>query len=121
MKEIKFRAWDRFYKCWFIPLYFNFDTVFKVGYRPFHPDPPHFLEVGKECDLVQFTGLRDKNEKEIYWEDIYLESFGSNDNPRPRVVCEVTVAAWILESNKCNSPMKCVEVIGNIYSNPELR
>jgi uncharacterized phage protein (TIGR01671 family) len=107
MREIKFRVWED-YRLKEIDFYW-FEGR---GYREME-------DVPRDCILMQYTGLKDKNGKEIYEGDIYVEFFGKNAS-RPCVVCEISVSSWILEENKCNSPMSSVEVIGNIYENPEL-
>ena len=79
---------------------------------------------------MQYTGLKDKNGKEIYEADI-LELQGGGDIVSGEVFmeygCWCFKAPWIKEGN--NYPelkyyvdmtfMDC-EVIGNIYENPEL-
>ena len=76
-----------------------------------------------ELSLMQFTGLKDKNGKEIYESD-YLEDQGGNIG---EVIwnqddCSFAVNwrdADILES-LYESDSKYFEVIGNIHENPQL-
>lgn len=101
MREIKFRAWE--------------EEMRRMGYDLF---------VGKEhayqnCELMQFTGLHDKNGKEIYEGDI----LGYWGTATWEVMWVDKKSSFRFGNYITNFPMtECVkkEIIGNIYENPEL-
>lgn len=118
-REIKFRAWDTENKCF----HQNMDGV--GGY---------YYNFGVSTDddvfvLQQYTGLKDRNGKEIYEGDI-IASF-NKDNQKVFIgVVEYRMASfWIngrainmLYAADCNLLVGIdkKEIIGNIYENPEL-
>jgi len=84
---------------------------------------------GDQKGLMQYTGLKDKNGKEIYDGDI-LELFFENENKDGEIklirevkwvdsLCMYSISSYLLDMclNKNNIEFK---VIGNIYENPEL-
>lgn len=154
MREIKFRAWDKVNKCWFkqennqgdplINHYISLDGWLwdKKHINSDNPDENDSLSKG-EFELQQFTGLLDKNGKEIYEGDIlqfsdktewyrnelFLKSkekqyeILNDDIKYPK---ETRVASLDFETNYYEwlypcSDLKCYwEVIGNIFENPDL-
>jgi len=76
--------------------------------------------------FMQFTGLHDKNGKEVYEGDVVAASIYSDEPPQ---ILEVKFeqGAFIIDYKDSESDITTVgwfmgmlEVIGNIYSNPEL-
>ena len=108
-KIIKFRAWDLRDKKMIYTL-----TGLHCDFDLCNP-----CEWGIEnYILMQFTGLLDKAGKEIYEEDIVLDS-----PPFQAVRCVVefvTGTFMALYHKKARFITPEVEVIGNIYENPEL-
>ena len=111
-RSIKFRAWDTIEKRWGESEYTT-DDFFGDN---FNPRPP------KEFVFCQFIGLLDNNGKEIYEGDILKggehwdgDWNNSNFTVTYRDGCFFPFGAgdWEKESN-------AYEIIGNIYSNPEL-
>ena len=67
MREIKFRAWiepPHGMMIYSLDLLHNQKIEYSYGMRTF------ISKIGKDCKLMQFTGLKDKNGKEIYEGDV---------------------------------------------------
>lgn len=95
------------------------------------------LDVYKECDdLMQYTGLKDKNDKEIYEGDIVKIKHFARYNSELNSVLKISNCEVIYENcqflfhdtykddfkYKFNDIdcIKNIEVIGNIYEEPNL-
>jgi len=81
-----------------------------------------FLSDHYACEIMQFTGLLDKNGTEIYEGDI-LEYISANMiRHRDSIIYgEIDRAGFQVNSPFINIYYKqAIEVIGNIYENPEL-
>lgn len=114
-REIKFRWWNNQHY-----LYADLDTLyflFKVGFSP-------TINTGKS--LQQYTGLKDKNGKEIYEGDILrYPNFGfdpsNGDCPYRIGLIEFKENMYTLSGDYiAEFEMGDIEIIGNIYENPEL-
>jgi len=130
-REIKFRAWDKKEK----KMYYvkNSDD----GYLDYFP-LRSLLEHNCPFIWMQYTGLKDKNGKEIYEGDIvrfyqcrdkkggvwlslykdYREWFGEIIFKEGRF--EIGNTKYIGKSNIEEKKVDSWEIIGNIYENPEL-
>ena len=137
MREIKFRAWNRETKKM---QYFTLNTLLE-GYG----DDCSYTPEGEEPwvspiwqPTMQYTGLQDKNGKEIYEGDVVEitsnmvllltgEPTGNITTTRYRVVYSSEDLIWYVIDNKGNKSRAKfylqggdVKIIGNIYENPEL-
>ncbi|BEO91138.1 YopX family protein [Fusobacterium nucleatum] len=141
MREIKFKAWDKLNKEMFNVEIMDFQErkVYKdtVSYRKFN-----------DIELMQYTGLKDKNEKEIYEGDVVklvhtgieisadrledLKRFVGIIKYENGIFKIVKTEKSLIESKYFEMEQKKVseifiysklydlEVVGNIYENPEL-
>jgi len=117
MREIKFRVWDKLNKEMFNVESINFQErrVYRdtVSYREFN-----------DIELMQYTGLKDKNNKEIYEGDILFESFGERyyrvifENGSFRAEFKGNFEEYSFDL--IDVVAQSYEVVGNIYENPEL-
>ena len=124
MKETKFKAWDKENKKMVsvISLHDKHYLSFCVYSTSQSSDGITELDYDK-CELMQFTGLKDRNGKEIFEGDVL------QINPKGLKYFIVqsfildTYTLWKMIAERLNNPMKKytkIEVIGNIYENPEL-
>ena len=123
MREIKFRAWVKDRKAIFEVILFDYVTK-KVTYLLERVG--HLLSIRdakfNDVELMQYTGLKDKNNKEIYEGDIV-----TLHNSRYKVIFNMEQARFVLRDDKfeieipfTNNNNERMEIIGNIYENSEL-
>jgi uncharacterized phage protein (TIGR01671 family) len=132
-RDLKFRAWDEKYK------YMNYKVVIgnqsETGYYytchsmwvlPENVDykcEPHWMnfEEGNGFQVMQYTGIKDKNGKDIYEGDIVETPAGQiatvdySENHYQGFICNEVSTDWHWNLN-----VLTVEVIGNIFENPEI-
>jgi uncharacterized phage protein (TIGR01671 family) len=130
-REIKFRAWDKIDK----KMYYNVGVSVngtQVYENEFIPENI-ILDRGQEVLIpLQFTGLKDKNSKEIYEGDILNQKLEKTTEdhwtvcgslgfyPENAKIVEWDRDGWYLGSWRLSGELRYLEVIGNIYENPEL-
>ena len=116
MREIKFRAWDKVEKKMHLKL-----SMFDMRLSKVRPDDTHtdYLHVPERADIMQFTGLRDMNGKEIYEGDVIEFSDQNTSNSEPFTVRQAVVFDGGSFYPKPTRGEHAI-VIGNIYENPEL-
>ena len=127
MREIKFRAWDKNLK--------QMVEVMTLSFRCGHIDcvhhahehkGGHYLTNGeKDYNLMQYTGQKDRNGKEIYEGDIVREVIWKPDQKediRHKIKWYPRNCSFGFSGRMqiCEADARDWEVIGNIYENPEL-
>lgn len=113
-REIKFRCWDKKEK----------KMIYSFPYDNLKIE--HFY---LRCDVLQYTGLKDKNGKEV-WEGDIVKVQGVTREAIGEVVYNQKHGAFIYSGEEItvgsntisfvNHSSRFFEVIGNIYENPEL-
>ena len=120
MREIKFRAWDKIRKKMYDSVFYSYDR--KTGIMNLDTDLGviHFSE-RQAFELIQYTGLKDKNNKEIYEGDIIEFDYNCKTN---RFAVEFLYGAYCFDTpgglwflKRFNREQ--IKVIGNIHQNPE--
>lgn len=117
MNEIKFRVWEENIK----QMFYNVGIVNDELYLML--DGVGFDVVGdyREFKLMQYTGLKDKNGKEIYEGDIVNVNH-YDGTPKYETVRFYTIAGFagihpFTDSGHHWDSHRC-EIVGNIYENP---
>lgn len=122
MREIKFRAWDNVQE-----VMLSVENIdFRNDLITFNEDDNSLTDTFEMITLMQYTGMKDKNGKEIYEGDIVgslcmrAEVIFEDGSFRFKWLDKITKRV-----RKYNEPMFkntniVFEVIGNIYENKEL-
>ena len=116
----RFRAWDKDYKKMIEIENMNWSNgeFESIGYGLTS------LRAANKIELMHSTGLKDKNDKEIFEGDIVKMSKDVYSEPTYYEVVRHRGGAYRLESKQhgCELWLRHTdcEVVGNIYENPEL-
>ena len=126
MREIKFRAWGRTGEWEEDGEAQKYEMCYDLAFEEFEPINDLLANVE---NLMQYIGLKDKNGKEIYEKDIFEFLNVSTKKKLRRVIeyCDRWACFWA-DGIPLSRTIKYsdeewvaeIEVIGNIYENPEL-
>ena len=128
MREIKFRAWDKNQKRWLDDVYIRLDGwASSMLSDDGGKNGLWEHDAGNHDDivLIQYTGLKDKNGKDIYEGDI-IQTVAEDGTKLSKFQIDWRDGAFrklrddgnIYFAESCG--VKHTEVIGNIHENPEL-
>ena len=115
MREIKFRAWDG-------------EELIYPNTKMFGGTSNGDLLRDWPSTIMQFTGLSDKSGKEIYEGDIVETVYTNHKKHKGAIYFQPTRLNWSVEHSPFanqdlfvySRPDCSIEIIGNIYENPEL-
>ena len=122
MREIKFRAWHKNAREF---TFMDFDiSDYRMGWKIEHDGSRDY----RDFIFNQFTGLKDKNGKEIYEDDIvsFTRPVGNWTGRRMttahKIYFEEHICAFVLDSiwnytKFRNAPFYVYEILGNIHEN----
>lgn len=134
MREIKFRAWDKIEK----RMWWNVQDAYDTLHVHHNADPEtkrsmdlsdEFMPSSFGCVLsderysvMQYTGLKDKNGKEIYEGDIVEVDWNDQryQKHNVEVIFNTIDLCWEIEGGCLTTDNHHFEIIGNVYENPNL-
>lgn len=119
MREIKFRAWDKELEKMHYDIEYIYDDV--VTSCASFGD---ILEDTERFNVMQYTGLKDQNGKEIYEGDIvHFKTLRSKEYIGEVKSYEDAASFFVVVKEhymECLDAVYDLEVLGNIYENKEL-
>jgi|TARA_R100000093_G_scaffold71413_1_gene47094 uncharacterized phage protein (TIGR01671 family) len=123
MREIKFRAWDIENKRMIYRVIVGDTSTDDPCSSIFCDNKKEFLHFDKHCgEIMQYTGLKDKHNKEIYEGDLLSVVIEGYKQAEPYIVEDMRDLYFECqrEDNYYRHQIKKCEIIGNKYDNPEL-
>jgi len=128
MRQIKFRAWDKRDKHMLSQTFYKGSLGKQTHLEWMSGDGCGYAIEFKDAfcledtlELMQFTGLHDKNGKEIYEGDIIsAEWIDPNNGYTTTMIQQVRDISISNGYWEIYNPERTAKIIGNIYENPEL-
>lgn len=114
MRDFRFRAWHKDVK-----------EMLQNKHQGYEGNVFSWLKEGQPIEIMQYTGLKDKNDKEIYEGDIVYCNIMTPRNSLIEFIegafCATHSKTYPTDINFFYPSTGCnIEIIGNIYENPEL-
>ena len=118
MREIKYQGWNGMQILPVARLHFDADGA--IWWSPYYDQ--HKLYNAEHKPLREYTGLKDKNGKEIYEGDVLKFTEPYTEHIEIRLIEWSMNGFWMVRKDGgAHLPnQEYIEVIGNIYENPEL-
>ena len=142
MREIKFKGWHKAQKIMYSPEEMGRDQLTLMpdgrGFANIHSTSTRLSRIdgGRKMMPLQYTGLKDKNGKEIYEGDILRDDVGEINEVKfgklplgkagdcvctyPSFYAKCYGKLGMAPYYECAEIADWMEIIGNIYENPEL-
>lgn len=131
MRNMKFRAWDDHNMCWIPAGKLEEEVQINPIVRPDNTGAFEFYTIfGNGVEIVQYTGLKDKNGKQICKGDITRLTVLKTAHPNGLGIGEFKIEevkfnpysgfSGVGRIDRIERDIDSIEVIGNIYENPEL-
>lgn len=132
MRVNKYKVWDKENNKWFEPTYEAYKG--NLEYLMLSPEGDlsmvtmggivHESMFPDRFDIVFFTGLKGKNDKDIYEGDL-IRNYQTGESPNPLGEVSFEYGGWHYDCYHASAlPLDSIasesEVIGNVYENPEL-
>ena len=127
-RTFKFRVWDKPTKTWWKTLCGLLFYPRVIGNAKDATGIGDLMGLEKQSDkfvaVTQFTGLLDKNGREIYEGDIVSEFVEDKEGDYiKKSVVEFVNGGFLIDATDCGTLLSLyhnhIEVIGNIFENPE--
>jgi len=121
MREIKFRVWHKEKKEMLKPTFIAVNNLDNVLYYDTLADEWFRIKNPENLALMQYTGLRDMNGKEIYEGDILEDAKGQYGKVFYKTSTASFAVNWRMRDGSYMTD-ECFYgvVVGNIFENPEL-